>query len=323
MKGKRPNLKVINEQVRSWFMTINAHEENGLPTISADQIEAAFRDIDAGSDWVFQLERGKGEQGYLHFQATLLLTRDHPRRRREVVKVLKAHGIPDAHLEKVRRVGAAAAYCSKSETRQAGPWWSSANFQESSARKARANGSGAVGDRLLLAEAVDDGMTPEQVALDDRLRLLLTPSNRSFVQTIWAARQSKKWRTEQRDVEVVFIWGATGVGKTRYVYDSISPDDLYVADLASRDPFGMYSFQPTVLFDEFRDTCSLSYLLRLLDRYPVQLDRRYENLWAAWTQVFIISNWPPQALYKGAPATDRAALERRITSTIHMEGDKK
>lgn len=318
---KRPDFRVINRQVRNWFMTIPAHEAEGLPTISADQIEAAFKAIDPSADWVFQLERGSqgGEQGYLHYQATLLLSRDKPRRRREVVASLKAAGIPDAHLETIRKVGAAARYCAKSETRQAGPWWSSSDFQEGSTRKAKANGSGAVGDRMLLAEAVDDGMTPEAIALDDQLRLLMTPANRSFVETIWAARQSRHWRTVERDIEVTYLWGPTGAGKTRFVHDSTPIDQLYTAVLRGRDPFGMYLFQPVLLLDEFRDDCDLGYLLQLLDRYPVQLNRRYSNLWAAWGKVFICSNWPPSALYKGAPATDRAALERRITKTIHME----
>lgn len=327
MKKRRcsPNLKVVNELIRSWFMTISAHEADGVPTVSVGQIEDAFREIDPDADWVFQLERGEsgGAQGYLHYQATLLLSRSKPRRRQDVVRVLKAHGIPDAHLEKTRRVGAATRYCSKSETRQAGPWWSSENFHESSIQKAKASGSGAVGDRMLLADAVDGGMTPQEIALDERLRLLLTPSNRGFVEQIWTAQKAKKWSSEDREVEVIFIWGPTGVGKTRSVRDAVPPEKLYAATLSGRDPFGMYAFEPVLLLDEFRGDFPLAELLQLLDRYPVQLDRRYENSWAAWTKVYICSNWPLEDLYRSSPAADRAALRRRINKIIHMEGKKK
>lgn len=325
-KRRKPaNLKAVNQQVRTWFLTINAHESAGVPGISVTQIEEAFRDIDPDADFVFQLERGEegGAQGYLHYQATLLLSRSKPRRRQEVVRVLKAHGIVDAHLEKVRRVDAATRYCSKSETRQSGPWWSSENFHECSVQKAKASGSGAVGDRMLLADAVDAGMDLQEIALDERLRLLLTPSNRGFVEQIWAAKNSKKWSSVQRDVQVTYIWGSTGVGKTRSVREAVPSEKLYPALLSSRDPFGMYRFQPVLLLDEFRDDCPLSYLLQLLDRYPVQLDRRYQNLWAAWTKVFICSNWPPESLYGDASTADRAALRRRISKIIHMEGKKK
>lgn len=325
--GKRrfsPSLKTVNELVRNWFLTINAHEKDGLPGISATQIEEAFRELDSGADFVFQLERGSegGAQGYLHYQATLLLSRSKPRRRKDVVRVLKAHGIPDAHLEKARRVGAAEKYCSKDETRQAGPWWSSEQFREASVRKSKASGSGAVGDRLLLADAVDGGMTPQEIALDDRLRLLLTSANISFVEKIWTAQKAKKWSSEQRDVEVIYLWGPTGVGKTRSVREAVPPEKLYAATLSTRDPFGKYAFEPVLLLDEFRGDYPLPELLQLLDRYPFQLDRRYENSWAAWNRVFICSNWPPESLYRDAPAADRAALRRRISKIIHMKGTR-
>lgn len=317
-----PNLRTINEQVRSWFLTVNAHEKDGVPSISADQVESAFREIDPDAEWVFQLERGSegGAQGYLHYQATLLLSRSKPRRRQDVVRVLKARGIPDAHLEKTRRVGAATRYCSKDETRQAGPWWSSENFHESSIRKSKASGSGAVGDRMLLADAVDAGMTPQEIALDDQLRLLLTPGNWSFVEKIWAAQKAKRWSSEDREVEVTYVWGPTGVGKTRSVREAVPPEKLYAATLSTRDPFGKYAFEPVLLLDEFRGDFPISQLLQLLDRYPVQLDRRYENAWAAWIKVYICSNWPLEDLYRDCPAADRAALRRRINKIIHMEG---
>lgn len=306
-------------------MTINAHESDSVPGISATQIEDAFKDLDPDADFVFQLERGEsgGGQGYLHYQATLLLSRSKHRRRQDVVRVLKAHGIPDAHLEKIRRIGAAAMYCAKSKTRQAGPWWSSENFHESSVRKSKASGSGAVGDRMLLADAVDAGMTPQEIALDDQLRLLLTPGNWTFVEKIWTAQKAKRWSSEQREVEVTYLWGPTGVGKTRSVREAVPPEKLYAATLSTRDPFGKYSFEPVLLLDEFRGDFPLAELLQLLDRYPVQLDRRYENSWAAWTKVFICSNWPLEDLYRDCPAADRAALRRRITKIIHMEGKKK
>lgn len=322
MEKKKRRSNPVNERVRNWFLTVNAHEENGIPGISATQIEDAFKDLDPDADFVFQLERGEkgGDQGYLHYQGCLLLSRSKHRRRQDVVRVLKAHGIPDAHLEKIRRIGAAAMYCSKSETRQAGPWWSSEKFHQDSIRTSKASGSGAVGDRMLLAQAVDEGMTPQEIALDDQLRLLLTPSNRSFVEQIWTAQKAKKWSSEDREVEVTFIWGPTGVGKTRSVREAVPPEKLYSATLSGRDPFGKYAFEPVLLLDEFRGDFPLAELLQLLDRYPVQLDRRYENSWAAWNCVYICSNWPLSDLYRDAPAADRAALRRRISKIIHMEG---
>ena len=57
----------------------------------------------------------------------------------------------------------------------------------------------------------------------------------------------------------------------------------------------------------------------MLDRYPYEIDKRYENTWAAWNEVYILSNWSMDAQYRDSPDADRAALERRITDYMHFE----
>ena len=56
----------------------------------------------------------------------------------------------------------------------------------------------------------------------------------------------------------------------------------------------------------------------MLDRYPYEIDKRYENTWAAWDTVYILSNWSLESQYPDCPDDDRAALERRITDTWHF-----
>ena len=321
VKGKEKNFTTINKQARTWFFTINAHaDSNGLPTISADSVSEAFRDIDPACDFVFQLEKGDG--GYVHYQCSLLLSRTKPRRRQDVLRALKKHGIPDAHAEIIRRIDAATQYCSKKSTREAGPFWSSPAFEETCKAKAKANGSGSRGDRALLADAVDDGLDPDSIILDDRFRLFMTPSNAAFVERYWGAKQAEKWSKTTRQVQVTYIWGDTGVGKTSSVRSQVPPERLYAANLDTRDPFGSYRYQPALLLDEFRGGgVTISYLLELLQGFPLQLDRRYHNCWAAWTDIYICSNWSPEELYRsfqGATQRDIAALRRRITKTIHM-----
>lgn len=71
-------------------------------------------------------------------------------------------------------------------------------------------------------------------------------------------------------VEVIFIYGLPGSGKTRYVFDT-EPDVYEV-------PFGMHWFdgyegQEAVLFDNLRpdDIKDKGFFLRLIDRYRVQV----------------------------------------------------
>lgn len=313
-KNKAVNLQDINKQSRNFFFTINAHvgEEN---PVSQQMIKDAFAALDDASDWVFQMEMGE-KTGYEHYQCTIFL--NNPRRRKDVFRVLTEHGIPDADIEIVRKKDGASRYCSKSETRIAGPWWSSETFKTSVVGKG-SSGQGRRSDLTALRRAIQDGKTPDDILLDDRLSPLMASSSvMRYVDRLFIAENARRWSREQRDIKVHYIWGETGVGKTRYVYDRYQPSEIYVAHMGSRDAFSNYKFQKILVLDEFRSQSPISDLLQMLDIYPYEIDRRYEDTWAAWDTVYILSNWPLDAQYRDVAECDRAALERRITDTWHF-----
>lgn len=310
------NIQEINKQSRSWFFTINAHmgEEN---PISQSMVKDSFAALDPDADWVFQMEQGS-DTGYEHYQCSIFLTRSKPRRRKDIFKVLKEHHIVDAHVETVRKTEAASRYCSKSDTRIAGPWWSSESFKTSVLGKGT-SGQGRRSDLTALRRAIQDGKTPDDILLDDRLSTLMASSSvMRYVDRLFIAENARRWSREQREVEVHYIWGETGVGKTRYVYDRYQPSEIYVAHMGARDAFSNYKFQKILVLDEFRSQSPISDLLQMLDRYPYEIDRRYEDTWAAWDTVYILSNWPLDAQYRDVAECDRAALERRITDVLHF-----
>lgn len=314
-KNDNVNLKEINRQSRNFFFTINAHVGEEHP-VSQQMIKDAFEDIDADASWVFQMEMGK-TTGYEHYQCTVFLSKT-SRRRKDISRVLKAHGIVDADIEVVRKVEAASRYCSKSDTRIAGPWWSSESFKTSVMGKG-SSGQGRRSDITALRRAIQDGKTPDDIMLDDRLSPLMASSSvMKYVDRLFISVNAQRWSREQRDIKVHYIWGDTGSGKTRYVYDHYQPSDIYVAHMGARDPFSNYKFQKVLVLDEFRSQTPLSNLLQMLDRYPYEIDKRYEDTWAAWDEVYILSNWSMDAQYRDSPDADRAALERRITDTMHF-----
>lgn len=310
------NIQDINKQSRNFFFTINAHVGEEHP-VSQQMIKDAFEDIDADASWVFQMEMGK-ETGYEHYQCTIFLSNNKSRRRKDVFRVLKEHGIVDADIEVVRKKDAASRYCSKSDTRIAGPWWSSEPFKTSVIGKG-SSGQGRRTDITALRRAIQDGKTPDDIMLDDRLSPLMASSSvMKYVDRLFISVNAQRWSREQRDIQVYYIWGETGSGKTRYVYDHYPPSDIYVAHMGARDPFSNYKFQKVLVLDEFRSQTPLSELLMMLDRYPYEIDKRYENTWAAWNEVYILSNWSMDAQYRDSPDADRAALERRITDYMHF-----
>lgn len=118
----------------------------------------------------------------------------------------------------------------------------------------------------------------------------------------------------QRDVSVYILWGEPGVGKTRYVFDRYP--DVWISSDPTLQWFDGYEGESTVLLDDFRGECSPSFLLRLLDRYPLRVPIKGGfRHWRA-TKIFITSNDPaPWAL-----ANIAAPLARRVKKTVHFSG---
>lgn len=119
-----------------------------------------------------------------------------------------------------------------------------------------------------------------------------------------------------RDVDVVYIYGGAGLGKTYSIYNEFGADNIYSVDDYSH-PFDMYDAQDVLVLDEYRSNFDITYLLKLLDKYPLKLRARYSNKIACYTKVFIISNIPLSEQYKNSDNDTKFALMRRIKTIKH------
>lgn len=118
-------------------------------------------------------------------------------------------------------------------------------------------------------------------------------------------------------VQVHVWWGKTGTGKTRRVYETVGDGALY--SHPGGPWFDGYDSQPNVLFDEFSGSYfSLTYLLKLLDRYPMQVPIKGSFVSFVPKSIFITSNYPPEEWYPSAKEEHRAALMRRLTEIDEM-----
>lgn len=127
---------------------------------------------------------------------------------------------------------------------------------------------------------------------------------------------SNQFKDCWRDLEVSYIYGETGSGKTRGIMEKYGYSNVYrVTDYMH--PFDGYNAQDVILFDEFRTSLSISDMLKYLDGYPLELPSRYNNKCACYTKVFICSNISLFKQYPNIqtdePATFKAFL-RRIKS---------
>lgn len=120
-----------------------------------------------------------------------------------------------------------------------------------------------------------------------------------------------------RDVEVTFITGPTGCGKTRTVMDNFGYANVYRCT-DKKHPFETYAGQDVIVFEEFRNGFArIEDMLNWLDGYPVELPARYANKLAKFTKVYILTNVEFDSLYpkiqRDHPNTWEA-FKRRITT---------
>ena len=298
----------------SWSMTVSAKEEDGEPTVTRDMVKAALDSF--SGRWVFQLERGassteKNTDGYLHWQCCLLLERGHAIVLQKLLSVFQENSIVVSFAMPVwKSTVAAARYCSKSNTRQAGPWWSSKSFEEKMMSGGKMSKQGHRSDLDKIRGLLDDGATPEDLVLD-HTDLVSSFSTISYVEKYYASLQKRR-SSQRRDIKVIYIWGPTQIGKTTWVYDHTAIRDLYSTDTGDPHLWDEYDSQPVLLLDEFRSQLSISTALHVLDGFPFQLRARRYNKFAAWTTVYLVSNWRLEDQYSSMPDHDRAAFFRRI-----------
>lgn len=133
--------------------------------------------------------------------------------------------------------------------------------------------------------------------------------------------QQDKFRTTFRDLEVTYIWGKTGTGKTRYVMEKYGYENVYRVT-NYKHPFDTYQAEDVILFDEFRSNLPLPDMLKYLDGYPVNLPSRFSDKHACFTKVYLTSNIPLSAQYSNEQMNElesyRAFL-RRIHTVIEKQ----
>ncbi len=135
----------------------------------------------------------------------------------------------------------------------------------------------------------------------------------TLIEQVRQDHRYQEHRGKIRDMTVVYIWGKTGVGKTRSVLSFYDMCDIYrVTDYGH--PFDAYKGEAVLVFDEFRSQLKISDMLNYLDIYPLTLPSRYANKQACYSTVYIVSNEPLRDQYKNIqleqPATWQAFLRR-------------
>lgn len=126
----------------------------------------------------------------------------------------------------------------------------------------------------------------------------------------------EEYKKKPRPLDVTYIYGKSGTGKTSYVLRKYGFENVCrITSYFNSIRFDDYVGQEVILFEEFDSQIPLKDMLNYLDIYPLVLPARYHNRIACYTKAFITSNEPLEAQYKNEQETipeSFEALKRRI-----------
>ena len=130
-----------------------------------------------------------------------------------------------------------------------------------------------------------------------------------------------KYKEKKRPVQpinIIWIYGSSGRGKTRKVYDDNSGNDIFTP--TSYKWWEGYDSHSIVLIDDFRrDFCKFHELLKLTDIYPFRVETKGGSRQAQFKTLYITAPYSPTAMWEGRCEEDLYQLTRRITQTINID----
>lgn len=285
---------------RKYQLTFNNPLEHGF---SHPQIKAILSDLASTAYWCMCDEVGAGEHTpHTHLYIVFRNAVEFPN--------LKKH-FYEAHIEMVNGSNQQ----NRDYIRKEGKWADSDKaetnlpdtFEESGEMPADRSASQKQSDEILAL--VKQGASNAEI-------MEQYPSSMNRLDKIEKARQTilnEKYKEVFRKLTVTYLWGETGVGKTRSIMEQFCYSNVYRVT-NYKNPFDGYEGQDVIIFEEFRSSLPISDMLVYLDGYPTKLPCRFNDKQACFTKVFIITNIPIEKQYPNIqidePETWQAFLRR-------------
>mgnify|MGYP000033852893 CR=1 FL=1 len=275
-------------RARTWCYTCHSHDKHDV-------------DVDVCVRYFIEQLETSPETEKQHLQGYIELNK--PQR----LSWLKKHFCNEAHWE-VRHGtrDQARDYCRKDETRKDGPWeygdWT-------------AGGSGTRNDIIATVRAIKNDKRKLSDLYQDEEHLVVCAKYPKYLDRL--VKIITPDRSEMTELHI-FI-GPTGTGKSHTARE-MAGDDYFYKDPTTKWWDG-YENQPVVVIDDFKGQISLNYMLRLIDKYPFNVeikggDRKFTSKIVVITSNSEVEEWwnNEQKGYE----KQLAAFGRRIFSKKHF-----
>ena len=272
-------------QSRKWQLTINNPQDHGMThDVIIDRAQKFNPDYVCLADEI-------GESGTYHTHVYLYSSSPMRfgtiKKRFPTAHIEKAIGTSQENRDYIRKEGKWAD-TDKAETRVEGTFKEFGVLPNEASEKSP--------KMAQLMQDVKDGYSTTEIIEND-------PSFAFKINDIDALREKllfEKFRKENRPVKVNYLFGDSGTGKTRSIYEKHAPEDVYrITDYSGQSGarFDDYHGEPIIVFEEFHSQVPISAMLNFLDIYPLRLPARYRDRVACFDTVYITSNIPLEQQY--------------------------
>lgn len=295
-------------QGRKFLLTINNPSEAGLTLAKIDETVKTL------NPQYFCRCMERGEKGTEHYHIALF--RPSPIRFSTLKRLF-----PTAHIE--RAGGSMTA--NRDYVQKGGKWEGTAKANTSIPDTFAEYGT--LPDKVeeqgkksaLLLQAIKNGKSNAEL-LEEFPEYALRLQN---IDVLRESLRREEMKNAVRELDVSYLYGATGTGKTRSIYDAHPPEDICrITTYPSNGVrFDSYHGQPVLVFEEFTSQIPLSDMLNYLDRYYLELPARYTDHIACYNTVYITSNLPLEDQYTHEQNERRAAFYRRINHIVEFRAD--
>lgn len=274
---------------------------------NVDAIKSYFVNLTNWKYYAFQIEKG-GNSELTHIQALLNFSK--PINFSTFCRWFPLADFSDVYSSNTK----AKAYVTKEETRIDGPWVDG-DFAEERSRT----------DIKEFLSLINIGAEDEEL---EQLYPNLYLREFNKLDALKLRKQFNKYKKISRQVNVTYLYGPPGCGKSTYIDNRVGFENSFRVDTYDNSAFTNYAGESVLVLDEFvgHGQFKVTTLNKFLDTRPVQLRGLGCVKYACWNEVYIISNLHPKDTFKDLRDDEqilKKAFLRRLHNVWRMDNKRK